>query len=212
MIDCMTWATSYEFQDTLPRYHKLRYRLLVRREGWKIPHFDNMEYDQFDTPATVYLIKRSRDGECIGGARLYPTTQPYMTEVLWPELMNGRPLPRSPKIWEGSRLIAAPELSHAERRQVRAELRTAVMEFCVEHGIEKKLFQLTHDLLAGWMKENPGQYEPFGKVLRLDDGSEIVGGYMNVSQQLLTDQRVRAGITGSILRYPLGELPYLKVA
>ena len=41
---------------------RLRHRLFVERNGWQVPSHDGMEYDQFDTPAAVYLVRNLPPG------------------------------------------------------------------------------------------------------------------------------------------------------
>jgi N-acyl-L-homoserine lactone synthetase len=212
MIECMTWATAHEFGDALPDYHRLRYQMLIAREKWDVPHFDNMEYDQFDTPATVYLTYRDANGDVISGARMVPTTRPYMIQTLWPDLMGGRPLPKSIRLWEGSRWVVSGDLDKEARRATLAVVGAALQEFCLAHGIEGLLFQIAPNLLRHWQEREPGVYESFGREVLIDGETSTVGGVMHVSPEFLELQRRRAGITGPQIRYPKAPLPYQRVA
>lgn len=60
MLDCLTWGTAHHFGDALAGQHRLRYRVFVQRAGWKVPHFNGMEWDQYDTPAAHYLVWRDQ--------------------------------------------------------------------------------------------------------------------------------------------------------
>ncbi len=93
MVDVVTWENAHHFGSALVSHHKLRYQLFVKRQRWDVPCFHGMEYDQFDTPAAVYLLPRGERGEVRGTTRLIPTSRPYMIKEVWPELVGGQELP-----------------------------------------------------------------------------------------------------------------------
>lgn len=213
MIECMTFATAHEFSDSLAEYHKMRYRLFVEQEGWDIPNFDGLEYDQFDTPAAVYLIKRADPfGPVMGGMRLYPTTQPYMIEEIWPELIQGRELPKSDDIWEGSRMSAAPELDLPTRRAVLDEIGAAMFEFLQDHGVSKVLFQMPPKLFEFWTEGDRENYELLGPAITLPDGEELVGGWVKISELLVRRAKKKLSSNRPLLVYPRGDIPYARAA
>lgn len=213
MIECMTFSTANEFGDALVDYHRMRYRLFIEREGWDIPHFDNLEYDEFDTPATVYLIKRRPEtGEVMGGMRLIPTTQPYLAEHVWPNIIQTRPIPKDPKVWEGTRMSADPELSVEERRQTLSELGIGFVEFLLSVGADRVIFEMPPKLLEFQSRANPEFVERLGEPITLDDGTLLVGGWIHLSETTLAAYRAGAGVTDDIVTYPKASIPYRKAA
>lgn len=90
-------------------YSKIgQYRNKVFKEmlGWDLHIRDGMELDQFDRPDTLYMVSQDDHGAINGCARLLPTDQPYLLGEVFPELMQGQPIPCSPDIWELSRFAA----------------------------------------------------------------------------------------------------------
>nr|WP_281255015.1 acyl-homoserine-lactone synthase [Noviherbaspirillum humi] len=85
-----------------------RYRIFIERLGWSLPVKEGEEEDQFDRPDTVYVVAQEKDGSLSGCARLLPTTRPYLLGEVFPGLLWGMPIPRSPEVWELSRFAAAP--------------------------------------------------------------------------------------------------------
>ena len=94
MIDCVTWETAHLFGEAWISHHRLRHRLFVERQGWEGPTHNSLEYDQFDTPAAVYLLWRDEAGQARGVTRLIPTERPYMLKEIWPDMVDT--LPSSP--------------------------------------------------------------------------------------------------------------------
>ena len=83
-----------------------RYKVFIETLGWDLQTRNGEELDQFDHPDTLYVVSQNDDGLVNGCARLLPTTGPYLLGEVFPELMNGLPVPSSPDIWELSRFAA----------------------------------------------------------------------------------------------------------
>jgi N-acyl-L-homoserine lactone synthetase len=83
-----------------------RHRVFVERLGWQLECENSLEFDQFDHDDTLYLTARGAHGQINGCARLLPTTGPYLLGDVFPELLNGQPLPSSSDVWELSRFAA----------------------------------------------------------------------------------------------------------
>ena len=101
--------------------HRLRYKSLIERQSWDVPYFNNMEYDQYDNPATIYFFWRDK-GEVKAVARLYPTTKPYMLKDVFPHLVSFTDLPSEQSTWEGSRFCIDKNLPVELRSRVIKEL------------------------------------------------------------------------------------------
>ncbi|PKD38234.1 N-acylhomoserine lactone synthase [Methylomonas sp. Kb3] len=83
-----------------------RHRVFVEQLGWQLQTFGNTEQDQFDRDDTIYVISRDKYGDITGCARLLPTTRPYLLGEVFPQLLNGMPVPNSPDVWELSRFAS----------------------------------------------------------------------------------------------------------
>lgn len=83
-----------------------RHKVFIERLGWQLQTLDGIEQDQFDRVDTVYVVSRDAQGDVSGCARLLPTTQPYLLGDVFPQLLNGMPIPNSPDVWELSRFAA----------------------------------------------------------------------------------------------------------
>jgi len=83
-----------------------RHRVFVEKLGWQLACEEATESDQFDRPDTLYVIARRENGALAGVARLLPTNRPYLLAEVFPQLMQGMPLPNAADIWELSRFAA----------------------------------------------------------------------------------------------------------
>jgi acyl homoserine lactone synthase len=83
--------------------HRLRYRVFKERLDWSVSVVGDMEADAYDSLGPDYLLVLADDGEVVGCVRLLPTTGPNMLADTFPVLLDGKPMPRSPGLYESSR-------------------------------------------------------------------------------------------------------------
>lgn len=181
---------------------RFRYRVFVQHAGWELPCRHQLEYDQFDSERAVHLVSRAANGRIAGLLRLLPTISTYMIESLWPDLLGPYPAPRSPLIWEVTRLGTDPELGLRERGQTVAELVTACLEYGLEHGICQMLAVMTEEharkvvLGMGWSYERCGPERVLG-------GSPVIALRLRLSQSALDDVRHRTRLPQRLCPEPI---------
>lgn len=82
---------------------RLRYKVFHERLGWDVKTSDGEEFDEFDDPDSVYMLATDEHDAVCGGWRVRPTTRHYMLGEVFPNLLNGAPMPRHRNVWEISR-------------------------------------------------------------------------------------------------------------
>lgn len=198
MIEVVNWANSHAFGDSLAAHHRLRHKCFIERSGWDVPSHDGMEYDQFDTPAAIYLIRREAAGPVQGVVRLLPTTRPYMLQELWPDLLAGD-VPSSPQVWEATRFGVDDDLEPPLKRRVALELVAGCLEFGQAQGIERYLVLSQQMILRRTIAAA-------GCAIRLLGESHTLASYPVVAAEIqvnaaaLASARAKTGLHGSILR------------
>ncbi len=135
MIEAFSLKTAHLFGDALAAQARLRYRVFVARRALPHAHYDGMEYDEFDTPAALYLVWRDAYADVRGMFRLIPTSEPYMLRQYWPELCQSRPLPKQADIWEVSRVCIDHEYKGGARKLIMPQLLCALQELCLANGV-----------------------------------------------------------------------------
>lgn len=98
-----TGTLSEELMSSIGHYRR---RVFVETLGWDLKTKNGEELDQFDHPDTLYVVGRDDQGDINGCARLLPTSQPYLLGEVFPELMQGLPIPCSDDVWELSRFAS----------------------------------------------------------------------------------------------------------
>lgn len=136
MIEAFSLKTAHFFGDALASQARLRYRVFVQQRLLPHNHYEDMEYDEFDTPAAVYLVWRDAEAEVRGLFRLLPTAVPYMLERCWPYLCRARSLPKSDDVWELGRVCVDRSHDPNVRKLIVPALLGALQEFCETNGIQ----------------------------------------------------------------------------
>lgn len=198
MIQAFNFETAHLYGDALPTLLRLRHREFVERLGYKVPTYNGMEYDQYDTPAAVYFVWHDDERQIRAGTRIAPTNRPYMIKDLWPQTVQFADLPASPHVWEATRLFIDKDLAKDMHKQAHGEILCAYLEFALHFGITSfigtappGLWKYTF-LKAGW----PVDF--VGNPTTIDYSEKIITGIMPVSADILDNVRQQMGISGSV--------------
>ena len=201
MILCVTYETASHFKNALLSQHRLRYQSCIKRQNWEVPTINEMEYDNFDSKATTYLIWIDpKDGEAKGCSRLIRTDRPYMIQTIWPDLVQTISLPSSPKILEGSRFCVDKHMAPHHRRRIIGELICAYLEYGLIEGIESIIGVMTPFIWKSVFCRSGWPVEFIGSEKQLDNGDKVVAGMMTVDVNTLIDVRQKMGIKKPVLR------------
>ncbi|MEX5730122.1 acyl homoserine lactone synthase [Rhodovulum iodosum] len=113
---------------------RARRELFIVHNKWDLPEALGMEYDQYDTPASRWVVVHDELGKVLAGNRLTPTTAKcgiysYMIRDAQLGLLDTipshllyEPAPVAETVWESSRLFVSHDVPAAIRRRVHARL------------------------------------------------------------------------------------------
>ncbi len=181
--------------------YRLRHHVFIDRLKWDVGSSGGLERDQFDNENTVYLVLRNAFNEVIGSVRMLPTVGPNVLCDIFPNLAEDGDPPRSPTVWEASRLAIddRKEKLEAVRRPVNiiGTLLSAIIEFSMEIGLSHVVSVSDARLeriikRAGWMPERLG---PGSEA----EGYPIYGEKFEVSPRWLSSVRKKGRIAQSVL-------------
>ena len=173
---------------------RARRELFIVHNKWDLPEALGMEYDQYDTPASRWVVVHDELGRVLAGNRLTPTTArcgiySYMIRDAQRGLLDTIPAnllyadaPVAETVWESSRLFVALDTPAAIRRSVHARLISELAK-------ASRLLGATHclTLLAAnwprWAGRVGVDMTAMGPVMEID-GSENQVVSMDFSSQL----------------------------
>lgn len=164
-MELFDWKTAHLAGDSWPALLRLRHQVFCCEQGYEVPSYQSMEWDQFDTPYTVYGLWRAPDGTPGACLRLIGTDQRYMIPELWPHLLDSAP-PKDPRCWEISRLGVSSRLPKSQRLAAMAALMHGITAACEHFGIERLMF-CTHPGLVRRLLQGVSLLESMGTPQRL---------------------------------------------
>jgi N-acyl-L-homoserine lactone synthetase len=130
----LSFANLHNHGELFANMLRARRELFIVHNKWNLPEALGMEYDQYDTPASRWVVVHDELGRVLAGNRLTPTTAKcgiysYMIRDAQRGLLDTIPshllyeeAPVAEHIWESSRLFVSHDVPAAIRRRVHAEL------------------------------------------------------------------------------------------
>lgn len=188
-----------------------RYKVFVELLGWDLPDAtEDREWDRFDRPDTVYVIALSPVGGIAGCARLLPTTRDYLLADVFPQLLDGCPVPHSATTWELSRFAAvdvgaSPGAPHTLGSPRALALLRVAMQEAISRGA-RTLVSVSPVAIQRILTHGGFEYTALGRTHRVDGHSLFACG-MTLRPALnsasgctaqMPDRAQRPGMPGSI--------------
>lgn len=157
----LKFANIHLHGDLFVRFLKARHKAFIETLKWDLPQESGMEFDQYDTPQSRWVVLHD-DGEVLGGFRMTQTTAQcgiysYMLRDAATGLLDTIPAdvldedaPVCHEIWECSRAFVSDHLPGPQRNRVRKAMIEAFMPAVSEAG-GKRMLTLTNRLWRRWM-------------------------------------------------------------
>jgi len=166
-----------------------RHHVFVEQLGWELPSGQSgLERDQFDGPETLYVVAKDSTGSVCGCARLLSTEQAYLLNSVFPDLMDGQPLPSSPLVWELSRYTTQPLTGEPLNREQQKERFAALLKSVVEAALErgaKRLITFSY-LGVERLARNFGLHVHRAGAPRMIDGKPVLAFWIELDEQTRT--------------------------
>ena len=102
MIHLIAGATNPNCRELLAGMFRLRHDVFIKEKQWNIKSYNGLEFDQFDTEETLYLVELDEAGAVVATVRMNPTDRPTLFSEVFADMCHGGP-PKCPKTWELTR-------------------------------------------------------------------------------------------------------------
>ena len=158
---------------------RARRELFIERNKWDLPEAMGMEYDQYDTPASRWVVVHNDLGEVLAGNRLTPSTArcgiySYMIRDAQRGLLDTIPstllyqkAPVADHVWEHSRLFVSNSIPAAQRRRVHLRLVQALGAAARDLGATQCLTLLNANWRR-WSRWVGVEMQAMGPVMEID--------------------------------------------
>lgn len=185
MLHLIDHQTMSEHRDLCRSMFRDRKTIFVDYLKWDLTCVGDEERDSFDNASARYLVFSDQGGtRHLGSVRLLPTIGSHLLGDVFPHLCE-KPVPRSPKILEITRLCQNPHIRGEESRAIRNALACALVEYALARGITGYTGVTPLDFLArllatGW------RCTPLG-LPKADGDSQIAAFLISIDQNTLPD-------------------------
>ena len=200
MISCISCENVHLFGSAFYSQFQLRYRAFIERQDYDVRIYKGMEYDQYDTPASHYLVYHTDEGRALGVSRLTPTTQGCMLKDLWPGLVEDKALLQSEQVWEGTRYCIDKDVGPALRTSIIHEMAIAYLEFGLRLGLQKIVGMMPTYIYRS-VFEKPGISMDYLGPVAVIGRHRIRAVAITVDPSQLHNVRAKTGISEAVLTF-----------
>lgn len=176
----LNWQNIHQFGGLWLEHHRLRYENFVARQGWDIPNFDRLEWDQYDTPRAQYIIVE-HNHTCAAACRLVSTEHPYMIEEVFSHLLP-YDLPKTDRVWEATRFVVDADLSPDLRAMALQQLIIGVQQFGLDYQLDRFLGLMPIPIFKMALMRNGVEVDIHTDTAALIDGKRTATGDIYISQ------------------------------
>src|SRR5258708_21582637 len=169
MITVLSKENVGHHVSSLYQMHRLRKEVFSNRLGWSVTVSGDLEVDEYDALAPVYVLSMTAEGDVLGGVRLLPTIGPYMLRDTFASLLDDLEAPASELLWEASRFAVAKNGAKGDCGLACAtyELLVGVLQVSLAHDIEAIVCVVDLRMervlrRAGWHMPRLGPPHPLG--------------------------------------------------
>lgn len=146
----LSFSNMCTYGELFPDFMRARKQSFIVENNWDLPEADGMEYDQYDTPASRWIVVHEY-GAVLAGIRLTPTTArcgmySYMIADAQKGMLDSIPsnllyvqAPVDERIWESSRVFVSKQVPAKMRMRVQANLMGELVETAKSLGAEQLL-------------------------------------------------------------------------
>jgi len=164
--------------DLLVTFLRARKRTFIDRLNWDLAESDGMEFDQYDTPLSRWIVVHEF-GEVLGGFRMTPTTArcgiySYMLRDAQKGLLESIPTdvlffeaPVSDTIWEATRLFIVDHVTSQRRMQVQSIIMENMSLAAQEMGA-KHVIGIVPAVWSRWLRRLALDAVPVGPRFAID--------------------------------------------
>lgn len=175
----LSFSNLHEHGDLFVNLLKARKKVFIDRLHWSLPEAEGMEFDQYDTPLSRWIVVHEF-GEILAGIRLTPTTArcgmySYMLRDAQKGMLESIPrnvlfieAPVNSRVWEASRVFVSNDVPAHRRLAVQAALVERLTQTARDHGATH-VIGIVPSIWSRWLRRLNLSAVPVGPKFVIDD-------------------------------------------
>lgn len=194
----MLRAISYRDMGRVPDLffgqYRLRHQEFIERQGYDVKTLDGMEFDEYDTLASVYLVYTEDDKTVLGCSRLTPIDFGCMLKDHFADLVADHRIFSEPEVWEGTRFCIDSRLPAAKRLSILKAISVGYLEFALSRGIDRIIGLMPTLILRSVFERNGIQLERLGDPHSIGQHSRIQAASITINWEQLQRAEQSTGL------------------
>lgn len=170
-----------------------RYEIFVKEKGWKLKTYNGLEFDNYDTSQSVYLIGLDDDGDIVASMRMNTTDRPHMLADVFSDMCE-HGIPRGADTWELTRGALSKNLRRSGHW---GRMQCALVEAALLFGVKKACGLFTVDHVMRQMRGG-SDARPLGQP-KIIDGEANVAFEFPLNVEVLQRTREVYKIKGPVI-------------
>jgi acyl homoserine lactone synthase len=195
----MLFAISYKEitrqADLFFGQHQLRHKEFIDRQGYDVKTIENMEFDQYDTLASHYLVYSDDGKHVLGASRLTPIEFGCMLQDHFPDLVTDHSIFSRPDVWEGTRFCIDHTLPPEKRLHVLKTISLGYLEFALARGIDQIIGLMPTLILRSVFERNGIELARLGDAKAIGAHSKIQAASISITWSQYERAQARTGMT-----------------
>ncbi len=202
MLSFISYKTISSAADLFLGQHRLRHQEFIERQSYEVKSFHGMEFDEYDTLASIYLVYSEDGKRVIGCSRLTPVDFGCMLKDHFPHLVEDHGLFSQPATWEGTRFCIDSQLPADKRLHILRHISVGYIELALHLGFERIIGLMPTLILRSVFERNGIALQRLGEAYAIGDHSKIQAASIEISQSQYASACRRTGVQS-----PLGLMP-----
>ena len=194
MIKAISHLNLSDFGSLYLGQFKLRHQEFIERQDYDVKTLHGMEFDEYDTLASVYLVYTENGCDVLGVSRLTPTDKGCMLADHWPDLVEDKMLLSAPDIWEGTRFCIDRHLPADKRLSILRQLSLSYIEFGLANGISRIIGLMPTLILRSVFERSGVTLERLGPVQQIGQHARIQAASIAITPQQLHQVQHQTGL------------------
>jgi acyl homoserine lactone synthase len=201
MIQVITYKDIERNYRLFISQFQLRHREFLERQNYDVRSMDGLEFDAYDTIATVYLVY-SEDGErVLGLSRLTPIHYGCMLADHFSDLVDDKRIFQADaNVWEGTRFCIDRRLPADQRQKICHHLVAAYLEFGLDLGIAQIIGLMPTIILRSVFERSGVSLTRLGAVHKVGDHAKVQAASIAVTDENWEQMRRVTGLQCVIAR------------
>jgi len=180
MLSTISYKSISTSADLFLGQHRLRHQEFIKRQSYSVKVFEGMEFDEYDSLASIYLVYSEDGKRVLGCSRLTPTELGSMLQDHFADLVEDPAIFSLPSTWEGTRFCIDSTLPADKRLHILRQISVGYLECALHFGMRRIIGLMPTLILRSVFERNGVALRRLGSPSAIGNHSRIQAACIDV--------------------------------